>query len=208
MPASAGWLSAAPIPPPPKEKGQSRRQTRGRGQNHEGRGLRAPDDGRGTESRPRGSSLLAAVAGVLVPVCIPSRFGDAPFSLRSCASGSRAQQCSAVSRQQLASFSVQRDGRRGGEHEGVRGSGRRRRLKGAQCAARRDVTPASDLGPVTPLFPPSPFFPFFLPLPTALPILFFTFPAPFLFRLYFLFLEVGSLPSPSQRAALFYFFFF
>lgn len=43
-------------------------------------------------------------------------FGDVPFSLDRSASGSRAQQCSATSPQQLSSFSVQRE-----EEEGRRG---------------------------------------------------------------------------------------
>lgn len=46
----------------------------------------------------------------------PSWFGDVPFSLDRSASGSRAQQCSATSPQQLSSFSVQRE-----EEEGRRG---------------------------------------------------------------------------------------
>lgn len=57
-----------------------------------------------------------------------------------------------------------------GQNEGGRCSVRQHHLKGAQCAAREEITTASDLGPVTPLF-------FFLLLPpTSLPILFFHIP--------------------------------
>lgn len=64
-----------------------------------------------------------------------------------------------------------------GQNEEGRCSVRQHHLKGAQCAAREEITTASNLGPVTPLF-----FSFCSPLP-LFQSYFFTFPTPFLFRL-------------------------
>ena len=55
-----------------------------------------------------------------------------------------------------------------GQNEGGRDTVRQHHLKGAQCAAREEITTASDLGPVTFFF----FFSLLLP-PASLPILFF-----------------------------------
>lgn len=163
MLASAGWLSVAPTP---KEKGQSRREVRGGGGRTRGGGggLRTTGGDRG---RQRGFSVGCSwqcSGAFLYSVLDLEMF---PFPLIDQLQAAKLSSVLLLACSSFLHFLYKEMGGGVGQNEGGRDSVRQHHLKGAQCAAREEITTASDLGPVTPFF-----FSLLLP-PASLPILFF-----------------------------------
>lgn len=173
MLASAGWLSVALLPLKKRAKAGGKW-----GEEAEGPGVGVGGSGRqeGTEGRRRGFSVGCSwqcSGAFLYSVLDLEMF---PFPL---IDQLQAAKLSSVLLLACSSFLhfLYKEMRGGvGQNEGGGYSVRQHHLKGAQCAAREEITAASDLGPVTS------FFFFCSPLP-PFQSYFFTFPTPFLFRL-------------------------